>query len=388
MRKRYFIVVLLMFLDAKCLFKPLQPGQPLGDSIQIAIGMIEQGIRDIQGESGQWRYVLEKIAKDLPEDISSLIRNEAQQFASRTIAVAGVEASCRIDMLGKRAVGFLQGLLAKLKNEPPPVLSPTFCQVIPGNISLSDNPNTWQTITLFGYDFDNKDTSGNLMSVDLLSEAGSTTLLSESYIGRNSYYQITLNLSQVAPTLYQNKIAKLRIVWNGAPLDAQGQITIAPWKPKISNPPIPVPPSSFTYTPPKTKGDADFDTDDDEPMTIEVNSELIVTDSTIDGRVYLKAREPRPDYTTAEGWSPLNRFYTAPSGWKIVSVQPSANCSQTGNITTHGPIPYNCPAGSTISKFTVWGDRDGDEAGSYTKVQADWRAMQVTIEETKPSWLP
>jgi hypothetical protein len=385
-RKRYFIIVLLMFVDAKCLFKPIQPGQPLGDSIQLAIGMIEQGIRDIQGESSQWRYVLEKIAKDLPEDISSLIRNEAQQFASRTIAVAGVEASCRIDMLGKRSVDFLQGLLAKLKNEPPPLLSPTFCQVIPSSISLSDNPNTWQTITLFGYDFDNKDASGNLMTVDLLSETGAATLLSESYIGRTSHYQITLNLSQVAATLYQSKIAKLRIVWNGAPLDAQGQITIAPWKPKIQTPPIV--PSSFTHTPPKTKGDADFDTDDDEPMNIEVQSEMIMTDSTLDGRVYLKAREPRPDYTTAEGWSGVNRLYTAPPGWRIVSVQPSANCAQTGNITTHGPIFYGCPAGSTISRFTVWGDRDGSEAGTYTKVQADWRELKVTIQETKPSWLP
>lgn len=384
MRYKAFIFSLFLLLGGStCIQKIIAPGTPTGDSVSRAISIIEQGIRDIEGQSTQWRSVLERVANDLPDDISSIIRNDAQNLAQRSIAAAGVEASCRLDVLASRAIGSLKGLIAKLKGEVPPPLPPVFCQVVPANISLSDNPNTWQTITLYGYDFDQKDTSQSLMKVVLLSESGATVPLQENRIGRTSHYQVTLNLGGMARSIYQSKTVKLLFTWGGTN-EGLPQIVVNPWQPKKTT--ARVSPSAFSYTPPRTKGDADFDTDDDDPMSIVARAELSVSATTVEGRIYLKAHEPRPDYTTSEGWSSWVRFYTAPNNWKITSVRPNANAYQSANITNHGQHDYPRPAGEVVSLFRVWGDRSGDEAGSYTRVEAHWRELLIELEEISPPW--
>jgi hypothetical protein len=96
---------------------------------------------------------------------------------------------------------------------------------------------------------------------------------------------------------------------------------------------------------------------------------------------YVYAREHDSDYTMVEGWSQLSAIYTAPNGWKISDFQPSANSITEGDITEHGQINYNRPAGEVVSVFHVWGDRDDDEAGTYTHVVADWRELHITLNK-------
>jgi len=92
------------------------------DSIDEAISVIDRGIEDITSESSSWQTVLQRVAMNLPNDISNTIRQDAQQLASRSIAEAGIEFRCNVDFLGDRAIRSLQQLKAELRGTALPHL--------------------------------------------------------------------------------------------------------------------------------------------------------------------------------------------------------------------------------------------------------------------------
>lgn len=157
------------------------------------------------------------------------------------------------------------------------------------------------------------------------------------------------------------------------------------WLPRTQEKPVPA--STLSYHPPHTKGDGDFDTHDDEPMNVRVKAEVTWDASSLRGRVFMSAREPRPDYTTAEGTTEWRTLFTAPAHWKITSVTPTSAAELNVNINDHGVKQYGLGAGEVAQSFEVAGDRDGDEAGSWTGVNVFWREFRVQLEESEPDWL-
>jgi hypothetical protein len=355
------------------------------DSIDEAISVIDRGIEDITSESASWQTVLQRVAANLPKDISNTIRQDAQQLASRSIAEAGIEFRCNVDFLGDRAIRSLQQLKAQLRGTTLPPLAPAFCQMTPDAIDLKANPDGWGTITLSGYDMDKKDSAGSLLKFEMLSTDGTVTQIDENYIARTTHYQITINLRDIAKTLYEKRVVKLCTTWTDYP-GLLPEAVVLPWQPNRTSERVDI--GRTSYMPPKVRrGDKDFTTKSDKHMSVVCKAQSRLYENTIQTRVYMHAREERSDWTEVEGWSDWAAAYTPPDGWRIVSYRPNVESSHSANITTHGKITYSRPAGEIVSRYEVWGDREGDEAGIWTKVEVFWRPFEIEIEEILPNWI-
>ncbi|MCC7205914.1 MAG: hypothetical protein IT323_01320 [Anaerolineae bacterium] len=358
----------------------------IGSAIDRASKVIDDGINGILARSDVWQRTLERIAQDLPGDVAEIVRTEAQNLATRTIAQAGTELMCVTDFYARRAVEALNSLKNLLlgRGDGPSRLPPAFCQVAPASINLNDAPSSWATVTLHGYDLDHHDTTDKLFSVLMQNASGSNSPLAETWIGRTTHYQVTLNLGSLGRTLHSNNIRKLVVSWNNSTVN-NPEVVVVPWMPERRTESATL--GSTFYQPPRTGGDRDFNTGDGSPTSIILRGALRQNGTSIDSQVYMYAREDRPDHTMVEGTSAWERVYTAPVGWTIVGYRPSASAQQSARVTEHGELQYPRPAGEAIDHFSAFVDRDGDEAGTWTHLIAHWRIIEVTIEETAPAWL-
>jgi hypothetical protein len=364
----------------------LLSGCGVASAIDRATKVIDEGIASILSRADVWQRTLERIAQDLPGDVSEIVRTEAQNLATRTIAQAGTELMCVTDFYARRAVQALNALKDLLlgRGQGPATLPPAFCQVVPASVNLNDMPSSWATVTLHGYDLDHADGGNNRFAVFMQNASGGNTPLAETWIGRTTHYQVTLNLGSLGRTLHDNGIRKLVASWNNS-TSTLPEVVIVPWSPERRTETWTL--GSTYYMPPHTGGDEDFSTDDDEPTSVVLRASLNQNGSNIDSQVYMFAREDDPDHTRVEGTSPSARVYSAPAGWRIVSFRPNASARHTGRVTSHGEQQYSRPAGEVIDHFSAFVDRNGDEAGSWTHVIAHWRILEITIEESAPEWL-
>ena len=259
----------------------LLAGCGVASAIDRATKVIDDGIASILARSDVWQRTLERIAQDLPGDISEIVRTEAQNLATRTIAQAGTELMCVTDFYARRAVEALNSLKNLLlgRGDGPSKLPPAFCQVVPASVNLNDAPSSWATVTLHGYDMDHADSLGNRFTVFMQNASGGNTPLSESWIGRTTHYQVTLNLGSLGRILHNDAIRKLVVSWNNS-TGSLPEVVIVPWAPARRTETAVL--GSTYYMPPRTGGDRDFDTDDDDPTSIELRASLSQNGNNID----------------------------------------------------------------------------------------------------------
>ena len=233
---------------------------------------------------------------------------------------------------------------------------------------------------------DQKSSEGKHLGFYLVSEDGTSIPLEENRIGRSTHYQVTLNLRDLGPILHASKVVKLRAEWKGFD-GLLPEAVVQRWQPSRRTERIDI--GRTSYMPPKVgPGDRNFGTQDDEHMSIRCEAQIKLNGtSIIESRVHLRAKEERSDWTEVAGWSNWAAAYNAPSGWNILTFRPNQNAVHDANITTHGMHSYSRPGGECVSRFEVWGDRGGDEAGTWTKIEAHWRPLEVEIEESTPNWL-
>jgi hypothetical protein len=349
----------------------------LNDTAVSAVAVVDRGIREIQSESAGWQTVLRHVSEQLPANVSQVIRDDAQNLAQRSVAAAGTEFKCNVDFLSARAVAALERLKARIQGIDPPPLPPAFCHVTPDAIDLKSPPASWSRLTFHGYDLDHSDKKGRQFQLLVLDGNGEKRVIQEDRVGRTTHYQVTVNLGSLAPEMSAKKSVKILASWNDS-TDGMPQVVILPWETQRRTDRVPI--GARTYMPPKIgRGDADFDTHDNEHMSLEVRGELSVSGSQILCRIYMHAREERDDWTEVGGWSDWAVAYTAPAGWKITNVNPQQASVQTANIAANGLFTYPRPSGEVVSQFNVWGDRDGDEAGNWTRVEVHWHPVDVTL---------
>lgn len=375
--------IILLFILSCCTF--MLSSCDLPDSITQATRVIDQGITDILARSDSWQSVLQQVSEKLPADISQIIRTEAQNLATRSIAQVGVEFRCNTDFLGRRAIEALRHLKEVLLGTgiPPSALPPAFCQVAPSSINLNDPPTSWSVVTFFGYDLDHLDSNNNLVGITLLNATGSIAL-NEDRIGRTTHYQLTINLGNMGNVHYSNGITKIVATWKNSD-SSLPQVVVVPWTPAQKVETFNM--GATPMMPPRVGGDMDFDTGDGEPTEVDVIGQVRVSGNTLQSRVYMWAQEVESDYTTVEGMSEWQVAYSAPPGWQIISYRPNANSEHKSNVTVHGELVYPQPGGEVVNRFHVWIDRDDDEAGVWTRMEVEWRPIEVTIQQSVPNWL-
>lgn len=367
-------------------------GCGIESSTEKAVEAFNRAIRDIQNDSSQWRSVLQRLADELPEDISTVIRNDVQNLASRSIAEAGDQFSCRVDFLANRAIQSLERVKTKLLGGDPTPQTPMFCKLVPVSVDLNVDPATWRSITIHGYDMNQVDENGQLFGVVMLDSYGNVVgTIPESKIFRGTHYEVSFTVDvNMAKEFVSRQVAKLAMSWSGKNqvfLESQGQVGIVRWESKrITYRDQPT--GSCPNQPPPTRGDKDFDTGDEDPTDVRLAGEMRISDNRqiILGRVYLWAQERHPDYTTVEGWSEWCPVYQADPFYQIINYVPNLRSVQDAVVTTHGDQHYARPHGEVVQEFVAWIDRDGDEAGDWTHVVAYWRPINVTVERLLPEW--
>jgi hypothetical protein len=378
-----WIVAALAFMLTAC------PIGKIPDSVDQAVAVIDKGIADIRTESGNWQSVLHQVAQDLPHDVSAIIQTDVQNLATRSVQAAGIEFKCSVDFLADRAVASLQGIKdALLHHTAPAPQAPTFCLLAPSQLDLNVPPDKWAVVTISGYDMDHADPSGRAVRFLLLDDANHETELPESRIGRSTHYSITLNLGAMARDIYQQHVNKLITRWNGE-RQKVNELVVISFTPQRRD--VLVPHSNGPkYVPPRIGGDGDFDTHGDKPMQVTVNANLTIAGNRLQGVVCMDALEPRPDHTHAAGCDAPRTIYTADPGWRIVGFNPNGRADASALISTHqtdlAPYLIDQPAGTVLERFSVWGDHDGNEAGTWTGVAPYWRQLNVTIESSAPAW--
>jgi hypothetical protein len=359
-----------------------------GEQVPTALQIVDQGIATIDANSAQWQTALRQVADQLPADAASLVRVEAQNLATRSVATTGSQIRCTTDFMGARAKASLGELRrAILGGRAPQPLPPVLCAVAPAQIEVGLPPDRWGTVTFSGWDLDHRDRDSKMVEAVLINADGQQVAIPDGLVNRTTHYEMTLNLGDPALrcTLLSSNVRKIALLYGGERM-SQGEVAIVPWTAREQR--VTAHLGHTSHAPTHTRGDQDFDADDDDHIEVRAEAEMRVTgDREIQTRVFLRAHEPRPDWTTAEAWTGWATAYTAPPGYRIVSVNPNGRSVQTANITTHGPMLFQRPGGEPVASFQVFGDRDGDEAGTWTRVVVTWRNADVVIRETHPTHL-
>lgn len=357
------------------------------------IQLFDKALSDLDRNSSEWQSVLLKLAEDLPEDVSKTIKKDIQQLANNTIGIAGVEVKCTVDFFRSRVKQDLQNIKAAILGGVQSNMKPEFCTLNIPNINLNDEKLD-DNIFLYGYDFYSIGTNKERISAYLLSANGRETKISNNRIGINTNYQMTLNISGLAKTLYEQKSVKIFLKFNDSKANLP-EIIVNKWIPKIRTiEGYQVRGGSSEFRPPNRNipsrqytisGDRDFDTGGNDPTKVKLNTQVKINGSKIEARTYLYARESKGDHTRLSGWSEWWTLYEAPNNYIVNSFSPSKNTIVEDNITSKNKRVYK-KGGETVRNYTLYLDRSGDDRGIHTSVLIEWNKLDITIKQLRPDF--
>lgn len=383
--------------------------------IKESIDQVDQTFQDalvsLNSNSADWQTIVQGLSNKidgLQGQVDETIRNDLATLAGRSTAKVFTNAGCTIDNYARHAKSSVSSIFTRYKKLKQnhcfetvngkvtissraecqidrEILPPLVCAEEPGQIDLgASDHKSWSTVTLHGFDMDIKDKNGNLLDVVMVDAGERVYPIAEMNIARNTHYMATINLSQLGGDMVEKQIFKLRVRW-GANKATIGEVAVLQWTPRTKDDDVTL--GSTEFIPPRTGGDGDFDTDDDDPTDVVLKAKLrLEGDKAIYGQVYMKAYERQPDHTAVEGWSKEMLLYPAPHGYRILSFSPRKESVREFAVTDHKEADL-ATEGNTVANFHHWVDRDGVEAGTYTRMRADWHKINVKLEELRPVWL-
>ena len=343
-----------------------------------AVSVLDRGIDRILANSDNWRFELQRVSQELPSDVQSTIRIEAQDLVSRSIADAGTEMFCASDFYGRRAIQSLERLKAMVLGYTVQAIEPGVCALVPTSLDMNTSADRRRIVTLHGYDMDARDRNGNLIQVFArVGNGGHEITVSEDRIGRTHHYLLTVNVSgdDFESLLRREGIVKLIFRWGETSFPYEVVVIQRQQMTETRTFAI----ESLSHTPSRTRGDGDFDTDDGNPMAFQVAAESRWYRNALQVRAYMFARETEDDYTTVESWSEWKTVFFVEPGFQIVSFAPVGPSQQSGRIIDHSVRNEYLPVGELVERFEIFGDTDDDEAGTYTRVIVHFHPMQVTV---------
>jgi hypothetical protein len=339
------------------------------DITNRTLAVIQNAINQLDANSANWRETLNQALDKLPKDAQSTIRTELTDLTTRTVAAVGEQFKCAVDFLGQRAKEGLQRIKASLLHQAI-ALRPALCDVTPSTVDMSLSPERRTHIDISGYNFD----AAPGMSL-YLRRTGEEVLLDRNFLSIQTHYHMTINLGSNGVPLTSTSQA-LIIRWNGS--DFSTIQLVQPLPPACKTTPYSASVSPRTYVPPWTAGDKEFFGHAD----IHVKVSLIKNDTFIDGEIYMKAEQPNDDHTTAEGTDHF-RVYTAPAGWKISQLDGPTEDPELHYLDTTWEDDHFGGGGGIVSEYTVRGDHNGADAGTWTQVTISFNALKVTLVENQ-----
>lgn len=343
------------------------------------VATLDGAIDALERNSASWQAVLQDAMAELTEDAQSTVRNELSNLLNRSIAATGAELRCDIDFVGTRVRQALVRIRARILGQEVPPPEPALCSVVPPAIDMELEPNRRNKLEFFGYDFDTTPITVRLHDDNRVLDVS-------EHLDRLTHYQMTLNLGA-----------------NGVPLSSASNRVTLEWQGRqISSVPVIQPTTPvcreqtaeyvrntyLSFTPPHTgTGDREYAGHGPE---VWATARWVLQGNQVSVRLWMKARETRSDWTTAEGVR-VEPYYTAPPGWRIERVVGEVESSAHYVDTDHNLDRVGGGPSGPVKEFVFRGDRRGDDAGTYTGVDVFFNPLTVELVEvgncTSPSTL-
>lgn len=374
----------LMFLPGSLfLLSILITGCSIGDKIEKATEKITDTVSDVTGNtlatlddaidaldrnSASWQSVLQDTTSKLTSDAQSTVRNEVSDLLNRSVAATGGELRCNMDFVGARVRQALARIRARLMHQPVPAVEPALCQVTPAAVDMALDPGRRTKLEFFGYDFDTT-------PIKVTLHEGTRTRDVSSELDRLTHYHMTLNLGGNGVPLSKTS-DRLTLEWQNRQISSIAVIQPATPVCKEEDHTV-LPQAKLTYTPPHTRGDREFNGNGPE---VWANAKWINEGTHINFRLWMKAQETRKDWTTAEG-ERIIQYYTAPPGKRIDRIVSGAESTAHYVDTDHNDDRQGGGPNGPVKEFVFRGDRNGDDAGSYTGVDVTFNPLVVRLVE-------
>ena len=335
-----------------------------GDTVASLDGAIDA----LDRNSSSWQTILQDTTQQLTADAQSTVRNEISDLLNRSVAATGTELRCNTDFIGARVRQALVRIRARLLHQPIPPVEPALCHVVPAAVDMALDASRRNKLEFFGYDFDTT-------PIKVTLQDKSRTLDVSPNLDRLTHYHMTLNLGA-----------------NGVPVSSTSNRLTLEWQDRLISSIAVIQPATpvcrektetytrstyLSYTPPHTRGDREYSGNGPE---VWATARWISDGAHVNLRLWMKAKETRSDWTTAEG-ERIEPYYTAPSGWRIDSIEGNVESSAHYVDTDHNDDRQGGGPNGPVKEFKFRGDRDGDDAGSYTGVDVNFNPLVVKLVE-------
>lgn len=342
----------------------------IGDSIDKASKRItdelDESIEKLESESMDWRTVLQELEGELNDDISKQIRGEVSNLLNSTIAVTGTEFRCNTDFLRERVIQSLKSLKGQVKDilgGKPYVqkLSPHICNTVPESVDLDLTPASRREVKYYGFDMVEDD-----VSAYGITDNGAEIDLSQ-YLSYGTRYKMSLDLSRIAITSSWRQIVIKRkdVRLSSIPVLASAPVSCDE-KRHVQQM------TEYTFIP-RHAGGGDRDFGGHGPRVNCVVEYLVHADR-IDVRVYMKARETKSDWTTAEQTKTFNVVRVEP-GRKIIRIEGNTRSQRSYTDHNHGTDEFDETGQQPVNRFVFTGDTGGNESGTKTGVKLEFNRL-------------
>ncbi len=331
---------------------------------------LDDAIDALQTQSSAWQSILQELQGKLTHELQSTVRNEVANLVSRSIAQAGVEFRCNADFIGARVRQQLVRIKARFLGQTVPPPEPAICQVVPIAVDRSLVPTRLTQIEFYGYDFNEATNLG----VFLQRTAGGRLNVTDK-LDRPTHYAMTLKFGATGVQL-DDASGRFVLEWEGREISTIA--VIQPPTPVCVSRLVRVPPGRVTFMPPHTRGDRDFN---GHGPKVNVTVTLLVTPQAISGRVYMKAKETKRDWTTAEGTKDFLLFTPDP-GWRIDRAAGDDASSHEFTDGDHADDSFDLGSGDLVKRMVFVGDTSGSEAGTRTKMDVTFNDLRVELTQT------
>ncbi|PTQ76964.1 hypothetical protein C8R26_11112 [Nitrosomonas oligotropha] len=332
------------------------------------VATLDNAIDALDRNSASWQAVLQDTTAKLTSDAQSTVRNEVSDVLNRSVAATGDELRCNVDFIGTRVRQALVRIRARLMHQAIPPVEPALCHVVPAAVDMALDPSRRNKLEFFGYDFDTTPIKVTLHDT-------SRTLDVSPELDRLTHYHMTLNLGANGVPLSKTS-DRLTLEWQNHSISSIA--VIQPATPVCREKTETYARDTYlSFTPPHTRGDKEFGGHGPE---VWAKATWSIQGTRVNLRLWMKAQETRSDWTTAEG-ERNDTYYTPPPGWRIDSIVSTLESSAHYIDTDHNDDRQGGGPNGPVKEFKFRGDRDGDDAGSYTGVDVTFNPLVVKLVE-------
>lgn len=332
------------------------------------VATLDSAIDTLERNSASWQTVLQDTTQQLTDEAQSTVRNEVSDLLNRSVAATGTELRCNADFIGARVRQALVRIRARLLHQTIPPVEPALCHVTPPAVDMAMDASRRNKLEFFGYDFDTT-------PIKVTLQDKTRTLDVSSKLDRLTHYHMTLNLGA-----------------NGVPVSSASNRLTLEWQQRLISSIAVIQPATpvcrektesysrntyLSFTPPHTRGDREYSGNGPE---VWATARWINEGARVNLRLWMKAKETRSDWTTAEG-ERIETYYTAPPGWRIDSIVSNAESSAHYVDTDHNEDRLGGGPNGPVREFVFRGDRRGDDAGIHTGVDVYFNPLVVKLVE-------